>query len=63
MAGVLALAHVLIPATRREMNRRPKLAIQESKEVCSQLKKDVANILELANSLADDFKVLQQTSS
>ncbi|KAL5493163.1 hypothetical protein EMCRGX_G014301 [Ephydatia muelleri] len=38
------------------MNRRPKLAIQESKEVCSQLKKDVANILELANSLADDFK-------
>ena len=39
------------------MNRRSKLAIQESKEVCSQLKKDVTSILEIANSLADDFKV------
>ena len=39
------------------MNRRSKLAVQESKEVCHQLKKDVVDILELAASLADDIKV------
>lgn len=38
------------------MTHGPALAIQESKEVCNQLKKDVADILELAASLADDLK-------
>ena len=43
------------------MNRRSKLAVQESKDVCSQLKKDVIDIFELATSLAEDFKVLRKT--